>query len=341
MTNIFVSYSRKDALWVQEGEYGLIPWLKRSLKRKGVDLWHDHALKDLPGEDYKRRIDEEISRSQMAILLISQEFLNSDFIREFEIPAIKARLDIGELKIVPILVGHTVWDLEVELRWIADRQMLPGTAAPLVDYIGDPARWQAVQAEILRAILNRLPGSDAQEKPEKHLMESVNSAIMTSDAPLETEPSSFQAQAEIDERGSQRPPISQPAPTEPTSLAPTPPIPSRQRFISAVVGGILAAAWGIFWLIIDVHNTWRQDLDFGFALYILSIVGGCGAIAGGVTVARRPLIAATLVGAVLGWLISALTLSTYPYNAGMFGAPIGAVVGAIASEQARQHLNWP
>ncbi len=162
MTCIFVSYSRRDARWVQEGEYGLIPWLQRSLKRRNVELWYDHALKKLPGEDYRQRIAEEISRSQMAILLISQEFLNSDFIRDFEIPLIRTMLDRNELKVVPILVGTTVWEVEDELRWIADRQMLPGAAIPLVDYIGDPARWQAVQAQILKAILNRLPHPEAE-----------------------------------------------------------------------------------------------------------------------------------------------------------------------------------
>jgi hypothetical protein len=127
-----------------------------------VELWYDHALKELPGEDYRERIAEEISRSQIAILLVSQEFLNSDFIRDFEIPLIRSMLDRNKLKLVPILVGSTVWETEDELRWITDRQMLPSEAIPLIEYLGDPARWQAVQAQILRAILNRLPRPNAE-----------------------------------------------------------------------------------------------------------------------------------------------------------------------------------
>ena len=111
------------------------------------------------------RITQEISRSKIAILLVSQEFLNSDFIREFEIPLIKSMLDRNQLKVVPLLVGNTVWEAEDELRWITDRQMLPSEAIPLVEFIGDPARWQAVQAQILRAILNRLsrPAAERQD----------------------------------------------------------------------------------------------------------------------------------------------------------------------------------
>ena len=101
-------------------------------------LWYDHALKELPGEDYRERITQEISRSKIAILLVSQEFLNSDFIREFEIPLIKSMLDRNQLKVVPILVGNTVWEAEDELRWITDRQMLPSEAIPLVEFIGIP-----------------------------------------------------------------------------------------------------------------------------------------------------------------------------------------------------------
>ena len=88
----------------------------------------------------------------MAILLISQDFVSSDFINEFELPWIRERVDRGELSLVPILVGPT---LQEDLGWLADRQMLPGKPTPLVEYAGATAKWQAVRVDILKAIRDR------------------------------------------------------------------------------------------------------------------------------------------------------------------------------------------
>lgn len=107
--NIFVSYSHEDALWVQPGEFGLIPWLARSLEEDDVEFWFDHALKRLPGEAFQQKIETEIDRADFALLLISQNFVNSKFIRQVELRRIKERLERAELSIIPILVGPTSW----------------------------------------------------------------------------------------------------------------------------------------------------------------------------------------------------------------------------------------
>ena len=126
--HVFVSYSHQDDTWVKEGPYGLIPWLAQQLKRNGVEIWYDHALKQLPGAEYGKLIRSEIDRAHLAILLISQDFVSSDFIQQFELPWIRERVERGELSLVPILVGPT---LDEDLDWLADRQMLPGKPAPL------------------------------------------------------------------------------------------------------------------------------------------------------------------------------------------------------------------
>jgi hypothetical protein len=40
--------------------------------RDHVQIWHDHALKQMLGEDYKKLIKSDIDRADFAILLISQ-----------------------------------------------------------------------------------------------------------------------------------------------------------------------------------------------------------------------------------------------------------------------------
>ena len=88
---VFVSYAREDKRWFQEEDhrYALIPYLANSLRREGVVFWYDQGL--IPGDQFQDRIKEEIDRAQVAILIVSQPFLNSDFITKVELPQIRTR----------------------------------------------------------------------------------------------------------------------------------------------------------------------------------------------------------------------------------------------------------
>jgi formylglycine-generating enzyme required for sulfatase activity len=66
----------------------------------------------------KSRICE---KHAFAVLLISQDFVNSNFIRQYELPWIRQGLDRNELGLIRILVGPV---LEDELDWLADRQII-------------------------------------------------------------------------------------------------------------------------------------------------------------------------------------------------------------------------
>jgi formylglycine-generating enzyme required for sulfatase activity len=151
--HIFVSYSHEDDLWVKEGRHGLIPWLARQLRSRGVEIWHDHALQQLPGEDYKKLIKSEIDRADFAILLISMDFLGSEFIQEYELPWIRQRVEATELGVIPILVAPV---LQNRLGWLADRQMLPGPPTPLLRFVDKEAEWKEVRNRVLEGIENSI-----------------------------------------------------------------------------------------------------------------------------------------------------------------------------------------
>src|ERR1019366_2465821 len=91
----------------------------------------------------------EIDRSALALLLVSQEFLNSDFIEKIELPRIQARAQRGEMVVIPILLEPCAWD---ELEFLSSRQMLPGKPTPLSDYAATEREWVNVRAEILAGV---------------------------------------------------------------------------------------------------------------------------------------------------------------------------------------------
>jgi hypothetical protein len=144
LTRVFVSYAREDAKWLdRDYRFNLVPFLMESLKRQNVVFWFDRDLK--PGDEFRRQIGAEIDQSQIALLIVSQAFLNSEFIEQHEMSRIAERARLGQTIIVPVLVEPCDWS---EYPVLADRQMVPGSM-PLIDYTESDSKWARVKAEIL------------------------------------------------------------------------------------------------------------------------------------------------------------------------------------------------
>ena len=149
--NVFISYSHSDSRWFDSGS--LIPRLTKSLEvSEGVKVWYDKK-RLVAGDAWQREIEEAIDQSQIAILLISQDFLISDFIRNTELLLIERRAEKGELIIIPILVGYCDWQT---IPSLSKPQMIPGGPTPLVKFLGKPDEWDQVQYEILTQVQQQI-----------------------------------------------------------------------------------------------------------------------------------------------------------------------------------------
>jgi len=143
-TRIFVSYAREDAKWLDKNNpHSLIPYLVESLHRHNVTFWFDKELKG--GDVFERHIATEIDNSQIALLIVSQCFLNSEFIENKEMPRIAERAKQGKMIVVPVLVEPCDWS---DYSFLADRQMVPGPM-PLIEYTESEAKWAKVKFQIL------------------------------------------------------------------------------------------------------------------------------------------------------------------------------------------------
>jgi WD40 repeat protein len=151
---VFVSYAREDKRWLDpKDKYNLIPFLTDSLRRSNVAFWTDRDLR--VGDEYKKQIDAQIEESQIAILIVSQDFLNSRFIEDREMPRVIQRANEGKLLVVPVLVGKCLLD---DYPLLADRHMVP-SLTPLIKIIESDSKWSEVRIEILehlKAQVNRI-----------------------------------------------------------------------------------------------------------------------------------------------------------------------------------------
>ena len=91
---IFVSYSHVDKRWFVDKDlpHSLIPWLQYVLRRQDVIFWYDRSDEAglQPGDRFREEIEQNIDRSEIALLLLSDAFFASDFIQTVELPRLLA-----------------------------------------------------------------------------------------------------------------------------------------------------------------------------------------------------------------------------------------------------------
>lgn len=107
---IFISYSHADGEYLER----LLVHLK-PLERDGlIDLWVDTRLR--PGDQWKKEISAALERARVAILLVSADFLASDFITNDELPPILTAAEQKGTRIIPIILKPCRFARDKNLR---------------------------------------------------------------------------------------------------------------------------------------------------------------------------------------------------------------------------------
>lgn len=101
--SVFLSYSHKDDIFKQELDTHLV-MLKRN---KIISTWNDSKI--IPGQDIDEEVKKYLLSADIVILLISADFLSSDYCYEKEMLNALERHALGQTKVIPVIVRDCDW----------------------------------------------------------------------------------------------------------------------------------------------------------------------------------------------------------------------------------------
>ena len=125
---LFFSYSHVDEALRNQLEVHLA-----ALKRQGlIATWHDRRI--TTGSPVGPTIDANLDASQVVLLLVSSDFIASDYCYEREMARAMERHEKGEARVIPIILRPCDWrDLPFGQLLAAPRDGKPITTWPNID----------------------------------------------------------------------------------------------------------------------------------------------------------------------------------------------------------------
>jgi tetratricopeptide (TPR) repeat protein len=121
---VFISYSHKDEELRQEFVKHL-----RQLKRDGlIEDWHDREI--TAGSEWEGRIDQHLNAADIIVLLISPDFVASEYCYGIEMKRALERHAAGKARVVPVILRPSDWLTSP----FAKLNALPKDALPVVDW---------------------------------------------------------------------------------------------------------------------------------------------------------------------------------------------------------------
>ena len=186
---IFLCYAREDEALRQGLEKHL-----RVLRRQGIiNLWHDRSIS--AGTEWEREIDNHLNTARIILLLISPDFLDSDYCYSIEMKRAMERHERGEACVIPIILRPVYWHKTP----FGKLQALPTDGKPIVSskwFTQDEALFDAAEG-IRTAVEDIVAKEEAKQRVDKgntlYDQQQYDKAISAYEQALQYDPKCFQA----------------------------------------------------------------------------------------------------------------------------------------------------
>lgn len=119
---IFCCYAHQDEALLNKLKTHLTP-----LQREGlIDVWHDRNIS--AGTEWKKEISKHLNTAHIILLLVSPDFIASDYCYSVEMKRAIERHEQEEARVIPIILQHVYW----QIAPLNKLQALPTDAHPIV-----------------------------------------------------------------------------------------------------------------------------------------------------------------------------------------------------------------
>src|SRR5947209_1704101 len=120
--SIFFCYAHEDEPLLNILKRHLTPLHRQGL----IDIWHDRDIS--AGTEWEQEINQHLNAAQIILLLVSPDFMYSDYCYGIEMKRALERHDRKEATVIPIILRPIYWE-----GTLGNIQTLPKDALPVTD----------------------------------------------------------------------------------------------------------------------------------------------------------------------------------------------------------------
>ena len=168
MATLFFSYSHRDEALRNELEIHL-----SMLKRQGIlEAWHDRRI--VAGEEFDKAIRKKLEEADIILLLISPDFLASDYCYDIEMKRALERHAKKEACVIPVILRPCDWRNALFGNLLA----MPMDGKPVSKFPDKDDAFLEVVNAIRQAVTNLTPDSVPAPSPSRNFDLSANPQVL-------------------------------------------------------------------------------------------------------------------------------------------------------------------
>lgn len=130
--NIFIIYAREDS----EIKQRLLVHLNQFKGAFNTVVWHDGNIE--AGQEWRPHIQSRLELTDLFVLLVSVDFMNSEFIHQVEFQHAVDRHRAKKSIVVPVIINYCQWDIDITLKGytfnLTELQVLPTEGKPIGEW---------------------------------------------------------------------------------------------------------------------------------------------------------------------------------------------------------------
>src|SRR6185503_7341092 len=166
--NIVIIYAREDSDIKQR----LLLHLNPFRNAFNAVIWHDGNIE--AGQQWKPHIESRLDQTDIFILLVSIDFMNSEFINQVEFKYAIERHRANKSTIIPVIINYCQWDIDISFKEftfnLKELQVLPNEGKPIGDWKTPEQAFNNIAAGI-RTVLSSIKSMREHEQQEKERLE--------------------------------------------------------------------------------------------------------------------------------------------------------------------------